>query len=68
MSNELCHLAICRPRGFGLLEDVLAKLPASASAADRTAAAEKWRREDAERWKDWYRRVRPRDEPDRLLE
>lgn len=63
--NALCILSR-RPRGFGLLDEALDKLPASASPAERDAAAEKWRRDDAERWKEWYQKVRPYEERDSL--
>ena len=63
--NALCILSR-RPRGFGILEDVLAKLPDSATPAERDAVAEKWRREHAQRWKEWYQKVRPYEERDRL--
>jgi hypothetical protein len=65
--NSLCVLSR-RPRGFGLLEDALDKLPDSATPVERDAAAEKWRREDAQRWKEWYQSVRPYDERDNLPE
>ena len=63
--NALCILSR-RPRGFGLLEEALDKLPETASPAERDAVAEKWRREDAERWKEWYQKVRPYAERDSL--
>ena len=63
--TALCMLSR-RPRGFGLLDDVLEKLPETATPDERDAVVEKWRREDATRWKDWYQRVRPYDERDNL--
>ncbi|MCX7420262.1 MAG: hypothetical protein NT013_12070 [Planctomycetia bacterium] len=63
--NALCMLSR-RPRGFGLLDDALEKIPESATPDERDAIIEKWRREDAGRWKDWYQKVRPYDERDNL--
>lgn len=63
--TALCMLSR-RPRGFGLLDDVLEKIPETATPDERDAVIEKWRREDAARWKDWYQRVRPYDERDNL--
>lgn len=65
--NSLCLLSR-RPRGFGLPEDVLDKLPETAPQAERDSVFEKWHREDVRRWKDWYQSVRPYDERDRLPE
>ncbi len=65
--NSLCVLSR-RPRGFGLLEDAWDKLPDSATPAEQDAVAEKWRREDAQHWKEWYQSVRPYDERDNLPE
>lgn len=63
--NALCMLSR-KPRGFGLLDDVLDKIPQTATSDERDAIVEKWRREDAARWKEWYQRVRPYDERDNL--
>jgi hypothetical protein len=63
--NALCMLSR-RPRGFGLLDDVLEKIPETATPDERDAIIEKWRREDASRWKEWYQKVRPYDERDNL--
>lgn len=63
--NSLCVLSR-RPRGFGLPDDVLGKLPENATEVERDAAYEKWRREDAGRWREWYQTVRPYDERDNL--
>jgi hypothetical protein len=65
--NSLCVLSR-RPRGFGLLEDALDKLPDDVTPAERDSAAEKWRRDDAQHWKEWYQSVRPYDERDNLPE
>lgn len=63
--SALCMLSR-KPRGFGLLDDILEKIPESATPDERDAIIEKWRREDAARWKEWYQRVRPYDERDNL--
>lgn len=65
--NSLCILSR-RPRGFGMPDDVLDKLPESASEVERDAVYEKFRREDALRWKEWYQSVRPYDERDSLVD
>jgi hypothetical protein len=65
--NSLCLLSR-RPRGFGLPEDVLQKLPENAPQAERDAVIDKWYREDVQRWKEWYQSVRPYEERDRLPE
>lgn len=63
--NALCMLSR-KPRGFGLLDDALDKIPQTATPDERDAIVEKWRREDAARWKEWYQKVRPYDERDNL--
>jgi hypothetical protein len=65
--NSLCLLSR-RPRGFGLPEDVLQKLPENTPQAERDAVIDKWYREDVQRWKEWYQSVRPYEERDRLPE
>lgn len=65
--NSLCLLSR-RPRGFGLPEDILQKLPENTPQAERDAALDKWHREDVRRWKEWYQSVRPYEERDRLPE
>lgn len=63
--NALCVLSR-RPRGFGLPDDLIAKLPAGASQAEKESAFEKWREEDVRRWREWYQSVRPYSERDKL--
>jgi hypothetical protein len=63
--NALCVLSR-RPRGFGLPDDVIDKLPADATPAEKDAAFEKWRDEDVRRWREWYQSVRPYSERDKL--
>lgn len=63
--NALCVLSR-RPRGFGLPDDVVAKLPADATVAEKESAFEKWRDEDLRKWREWYQSVRPYSERDKL--
>ena len=63
--NALCVLSR-RPRGFGLPDDLIAKLPEGASQAEKDSAFEKWRDDDIRRWRDWYQSVRPYSERDKL--
>ncbi len=63
--NALCVLSR-RPRGFGLPDDVVSKLPEGATAAEKDAAFEKWRDEDVRRWREWYQSIRPYAERDKL--
>ena len=63
--NALCVLSR-RPRGFGLPDDLIAKLPEGASQAEKDSAFERWRDEDLRRWRDWYQSVRPYSERDKL--
>lgn len=63
--NALCVLSR-RPRGFGLPDDLIAKLPEGASQAEKDAAFERWRDEDVRRWREWYQSVRPYAERDKL--
>ena len=63
--NALCVLSR-RPRGFGLPDDLIAKLPANASQAEKESAFERWRDDDLRRWRDWYQSVRPYSERDKL--
>jgi hypothetical protein len=63
--NALCVLSR-RPRGFGLPDDLISKLPATASSAEKDAAFERWRDEDIRRWREWYQSVRPYSERDKL--
>lgn len=63
--NALCVLSR-RPRGFGLPDDVIAKLPESASQAEKESAFERWRDDDVRRWREWYQSVRPYSERDKL--
>ncbi len=63
--NALCVLSR-RPRGFGLPDDVIAKLPSDASQPEKESAFEKWRDEDIRRWRQWYQSVRPYSERDKL--
>lgn len=63
--NALCVLSR-RPRGFGLPDDLIAKLPANASQAEKESAFERWRDDDIRRWRDWYQSVRPYSERDKL--
>jgi hypothetical protein len=63
--NALCVLSR-RPRGFGLPDDLIAKLPENASQAEKESAFEKWRDDDVRRWREWYQSVRPYSERDKL--
>lgn len=63
--NALCVLSR-RPRGFGLPDDVVSKLPEGSTPAEKDAAFEKWRDEDIRRWREWYQTVRPYSERDKL--
>ena len=63
--NALCVLSR-RPRGFGLPEELIAKLPEGASQAEKDSVFERWRDEDLRRWRDWYQSVRPYSERDKL--
>ncbi len=63
--NALCVLSR-RPRGFGLPDDVIAKLPSDASQPEKESAFEKWRDDDIRRWRQWYQSVRPYSERDKL--
>lgn len=63
--NALCVLSR-RPRGFGLPDDLIAKLPQGASQAEKESAFERWRDEDVRRWREWYQSVRPYSERDKL--
>lgn len=63
--NALCVLSR-RPRGFGLPDDLIEKLPEGASQAEKDAAFERWRDEDLRRWREWYQNVRPYAERDKL--
>ena len=63
--NALCVLSR-RPRGFGLPDDLIAKLPEGASQAEKESAFERWRDEDIRRWREWYQSVRPYSERDKL--
>jgi hypothetical protein len=63
--NALCVLSR-RPRGFGLPDDVVAKLPANATVAEKESAFEKWRDDDLRKWREWYQSVRPYSERDKL--
>ena len=63
--NALCVLSR-RPRGFGLPEELIEKLPATATQAEKDSAFEKWRDEDVRRWRAWYQTVRPYSERDKL--
>jgi hypothetical protein len=63
--NALCVLSR-RPRGFGLPDDLIEKLPATATQAEKDSAFEKWRDEDVRRWRAWYQAVRPYSERDKL--
>lgn len=63
--NALCVLSR-RPRGFGLPDDLIAKLPESTSQAEKESAFEKWRDDDVRRWREWYQSVRPYSERDKL--
>lgn len=63
--NALCVLSR-RPRGFGLPDDLIAKLPENASQAEKDSAFEKWRDADIRRWREWYQSVRPYSERDKL--
>ena len=63
--NALCVLSR-RPRGFGLPDDLIAKLPATASQAEKESAFERWRDDDVRRWREWYQSVRPYSERDKL--
>ncbi len=65
--NALCVLSR-RPRGFGLPSDLEAKFPANATPAEKDAAFEKWRENDVREWRDWYQKVRPYSERDKLLD
>ena len=63
--NALCMLSR-RPRGFGLPDDVDAKLAANSTPAEKEAAFEKWRINDLRKWREWYQSVRPYSERDKL--
>ncbi len=63
--NALCVLSR-RPRGFGLPDDLIAKLAENASQAEKDSAFEKWRDADLRRWREWYQSVRPYSERDKL--
>ena len=63
--NALCVLSR-RPRGFGLPDDVDAKLAADSTPAEKEAAFEKWRDNDLRKWREWYQSVRPYSERDKL--
>lgn len=63
--NALCVLSR-RPRGFGLPDDLIAKLPEGASQAEKESAFERWRDDDVRRWREWYQSVRPYSERDKL--
>ena len=63
--NALCMLSR-RPRGFGLPDDVDAKLAANSTPAEKEAAFEKWRDNDLRKWREWYQSVRPYSERDKL--
>lgn len=63
--NALCVLSR-RPRGFGLPDDVVAKLPADATVAEKESAFEKWREDDLRKWREWYQSIRPYSERDKL--
>ncbi len=63
--NALCVLSR-RPRGFGLPDDLIAKLPENAAQAEKDSAFEKWRDADIRRWREWYQSVRPYSERDKL--
>ena len=63
--NALCVLSR-RPRGFGLPDDLIAKLPENASQAEKDSGFEKWRDADLRRWREWYQSVRPYSERDKL--
>lgn len=63
--NALCVLSR-RPRGFGLPDDAIAKLPEGATQAEKETAFEKWRDEDVRRWREWYQSIRPYAERDKL--
>lgn len=65
--NSLCILSR-RPRGFGFPEDAIAKLPDQTTDLEKDVVAERWRKEEIERWREWYQRVRPYQERDRLPE
>lgn len=63
--NALCVLSR-RPRGFGLPEDVVDKLPEGSTAAEKEAAFASWRENDVRRWREWYQSIRPYSERDKL--
>ncbi len=65
--NALCVLSR-RPRGFGLPDDLIATLPENAGQVEKDTAFEKWRREDHQKWKQWYQSVRPYAERDQLAD
>lgn len=63
--NALCVLSR-RPRGFGLPEEVEAKLPDGSTDAEKEAAFAKWRDNDLRQWRGWYQSIRPYSERDKL--
>lgn len=63
--NALCVLSR-RPRGFGLPEEVEAKLPEGSTDAEKEAAFAKWRDNDLRQWRGWYQSIRPYSERDKL--